>query len=75
MTAMASVSSADLRREIARSLRESSNMTSTVMQLGQSKVLFTSHRTLKSASSSDVEPKPYPKTECAVPDDYDSWLS
>jgi len=74
-TAMANVSPSELRSEIARSLRESSTKSSTVVQLGQSKVLFTSHRTLKTASSSDAEPKPYPKTECTLPDEYDSWLS
>lgn len=72
---MTSIASHDLKSEIVQSLSQLDNQVAKTVQLGSSTVLFTTSRRLKSTNASDVEQKPYPKTECVVPDDYDSWLS
>lgn len=72
---MTAIASYDLKSEIVQSLSQPDNQAAKTVQLGAVKVLFTTNRRLKSTNASDVEPKPYPKTECVVPDDYDSWLS
>ena len=75
ITTMDHLSAENLSSEIVRSLSQAASEASTVVQLGQSKVLFTTCRKLKSTNTSSTEPKPYPKSTSVLPDDYDSWLS
>lgn len=74
ITTMSHLTAENIRSEIVRSLSAPASHGSTVVQLGQSRVLFASCRRLKSTNALP-DPKPYPKSACLLPDDYDSWLS
>ncbi|WP_229506770.1 MOSC domain-containing protein [Pseudoduganella rivuli] len=65
----------NFKEQIVSMLSQADTKQTQVLQLAGATVLFTKGRTLKGDMTPPSEPKPYPAVACALPDDYDSWLS
>ena len=72
---MTTVAQNNLKEQIVSMLSQGNMKQTQVLELGGTKVLFTKGRMLKGDTAPESEPKPYPTVACALPDDYDSWLS
>lgn len=72
---MTTVAQNNLKEQIVSMLSQGDMKQTQVLQLAGAKVLFTKGRMLKGDTTPESEPKPYPTVACALPDDYDSWLS
>lgn len=72
---MSTLAQNNLKEQIVSMLSQGDSKQTQVLRLAGTQVLFTKGRVLKGDITPLSEPKPYPAVACALPDDYDSWLS
>jgi hypothetical protein len=71
---MDSVRSDQIKEQLLNSLRQGSQGGAQTLEIGRAKVILTQNRVFRTDDAPETEAVLYPAAECAVADDYDSWL-